>query len=186
MSGHTKHHNIVFLENFFLPTPVFDLPPGHTYDLTQYKYTSADELKERIKDADILIINRIPLSREVLSEEHSPRLRTIAVVASGTDSVDLEACRRRGITVMNSPECNTTAVAEHALGLYFSVRRAIPLSHRLTQASEWTKRGLMLNSALHSPDGRAPLGCKDEVVGILGYGAVGRDCALLPFEIDHR
>ncbi|RTE70309.1 hypothetical protein BHE90_015295 [Fusarium euwallaceae] len=175
----TKHHVIVSLENFFLPTPVFELPASHTYELHEHKLTQLEQLRERIKDAEILIINRIPLGPEVLNEEVSPNLRMISVTASGTDSVDLEACRRRGITVTNTPRCNTSAVAEHTIGLYFSVRRSIAYSHRLTQASEWPKRGLLMSTILNSPGGKAPRGCKDEVVGILGNGAIGKKIASL-------
>lgn len=171
----SKHHIIASLENFFLPTPVFHLPEGHTYDLQEYTSTKTpEELKERIKHAEIVIINRIVLGADILDDASlAPDLRLIVVTAVGTDTVDKDACRRRGITVTNMSGVNTSAVAEHAMGLYFSVRRFIPYTHRLTQASEWKTKGLVMSTVMNGPDNKAPRGCKDEVVGIMGHGAIG-------------
>lgn len=174
MASTKKHHIIVSLENYFLPTPIFKLPPGHTYELREHKLTSLDQLVERSKDVDILIINRIPLRADFLDEAVTPNLRMIHVTAVGTDSVDLDACRKRGIIVTNAPGCNTSTVAEHAIGLYFSVRRKINYSHRLTQASEWPRQGYLMCKTMDGPNGKSPRNCKDEVVGIFGYGAVGK------------
>ncbi|KAF9773882.1 hypothetical protein IL306_008211 [Fusarium sp. DS 682] len=96
----------------------------------------------------------------------------IAVVGSGTDTIDVDACRARGIVVTNTPHCNTSAVAEHAIGMHFALRRRYLHSHRLTQAGEWAKRG-MLAHVLYGPEGKAPKTCGDEIMGILGYGGVG-------------
>ncbi|KAF7556435.1 hypothetical protein G7Z17_g1403 [Cylindrodendrum hubeiense] len=169
----------VAVENFFLPTPVFDLPAPHTVEYREYQSTRPDQLAERIAEAEIVIINRIPLGEDVLDEAVTPNLRMICVVASGTDSVDKENCRRRNIVVTSSPQCNTLTVAEHAIGLYFSVRRRITYSHQLTQASEWPNLGLRVNEILNTPNGKPPRTCKDEVVGILGYGALGKQIALI-------
>lgn len=180
-NGH--HHVIVLLEKFFPSTPVFDLPAPQTYELREYARTQPDQLAERIRDADIIIRTVVPIRAEALTEAASPNLQMIAVVGSGTDSVDLDACRTRGIVVANTPHCNTSAVAEHAIGMYFAVRRSIPRSHRLTQAGEWAKRGILLN-VLYGTDGRAPRTCRDEIVGILGYGGVGE--STFPFFIPLR
>jgi glycerate dehydrogenase len=166
------HHVIVLLEKLLPSTPVFDLPAPHTYELRQYDRTLPEQLAERIRDAEIIIRTVIPIRAETLAEDLSPSLRMIAVVGSGTDTVDLDACRARGIVVTNTPHCNTSAVAEHAVGLYFAVRRSIARTHRLVQAGEWARRGVLLK-VLNGPDGRAPRSCQEEIVGILGYGGVG-------------
>lgn len=169
-AGH--HHVIVLLEKLFPSTPVFDFPPPHTYELREYERTHPDQLAGRIHDAEIIIRTVVPIQAATLAEAVSPSLRMIAVVGSGTDSVDLNTCRARGIVVTNTPHCNTSAVAEHAIGMYFALRRSIPRTHRLTQAGEWPKRGVLFK-VLNGPDGLAPRTCRDEVVGILGYGGVG-------------
>ncbi|KAI1073886.1 glycerate dehydrogenase [Whalleya microplaca] len=167
------HHTIVALESFFVPVPDLELPEPHTYELTEYQRTKPDQVVERIRDADIIIISVLPIKAEVLRPEVTPRLKMIAVVASGVDCVDLEACKARGIVVANTPHCNATSVAEHAIALYFATRRSIPLSNTLTRQGEWPKRGSLMKT-LDGPDGKPPRTCRDEVVGIIGYGAVGK------------
>ncbi|OHE96498.1 glycerate dehydrogenase [Colletotrichum orchidophilum] len=176
--SHGHHHVIVLLEKLFLSTPIFNLPVPHTYELREYERTSTDQLAYRIGDADIIIRTVVPIQAEALSETVSPKLKLVAVVGSGTDSVDLDACRTRRIMVANTPHCNTSAVAEHAIGMYFAARRSITRCHRLTQAGEWAKRRILFN-LLYGADGRAPRTCKDEVVGVLGYGGVGRKVATI-------
>lgn len=167
------HHVVVALESFFVPVPPFDFPAGHTYELRSYSRTRPDEVAARIRDADIILVTVVPVSAADLSEEASPRLKMIAVVASGTDNVDLETCRRRGIVVANTPHCNAVAVAEHAIALYFATRRSVALTHTLVQAGEWSKRGSLLHT-LDDVDGKPPRTCRDETLGIIGYGAVGK------------
>ncbi|KAH8676219.1 glycerate dehydrogenase [Xylariales sp. PMI_506] len=172
MSGKT-HLKIVALQGFFFDIPDLQLPAPYTYELQQYERTSVDEVPERIRDADIVIMITIKLSAEVLAAEVCPNLKMIAIVASGTDSVDLAACKARGIHVANTPHCNTVSVTEHALSLYFAARRSITLSNYLTRAGEWSKRGTLIKS-VDGPDGTAPITCGSETMGIIGYGSIGK------------
>ncbi|KAI1080823.1 glycerate dehydrogenase [Whalleya microplaca] len=173
MTQPNKHHIIVALETFFCPLPDLNLPAPHTCEVREYERTKPDQIAERIRDADIVIITTIPLRAEVLRAEISPQLKVIGVVASGTDSVDLAACRARGIRVANTPHCNTVAVAEHAIASYFAIRRSIALTHTLIRSGEWPKKETLLKT-LNGPDGKPPKTCQDEVLGIVGYGAVGK------------
>ncbi|XXG98945.1 hypothetical protein Hte_005278 [Hypoxylon texense] len=167
------HHIVVALESFFVPIPPLDLPAPHTYELQEYSRTRPDQVAERIRDADILISTIVPITADVLRPAVSPRLKMVAVVASGTDAVDLDACRARGVVVANTPHCNTVAVAEHTVALYFAARRSVVLSHALVQAGAWPQSGT-LQKALNGPDGKPPKTCRDETLGIVGYGAVGK------------
>ncbi|KAI8962215.1 D-isomer specific 2-hydroxyacid dehydrogenase [Daldinia sp. FL1419] len=166
------HHVVVALEASIVPVPPLDLPAPHTYELREYGRTRPEELAGRVKDADVIIVTVVQIRGDVLRPENTPRLKKIAVVASGTDCVDLEACKARGIVVSNTPHCNTVSVAEHVVALYFATRRSVALSHTMVQAGEWRKG--MLHNTLNGPDGRAPRTCRDETLGIIGYGAVGR------------
>ncbi|KAI1335047.1 glycerate dehydrogenase [Xylariaceae sp. FL0016] len=167
------HHNIVALETFFCPLPQFQLPAPHTCTVTSYSRTKIDEIPARVHDAEILVVTTLPLRADTLSPAVSPNLRLVAVVASGTDSVDLAACRARGITVANTPHCNTTAVAEHAIASYFAARRSVCLTGRLARSGDWPRRGTLLK-AMDGPDGRPPRTCHSETLGIVGYGGVGK------------
>ncbi|KAH6648414.1 glycerate dehydrogenase [Truncatella angustata] len=167
------HHKIVALETSFVPLPrKFSMPEGHTYEVAEYARTSPSEVAERLQDADIAVMTILPLSAEHLSAAVAPRLKMVAVVAVGTDTVDLAACRARGIHVANSPGCNENTVAEHVVALYFATRRSVPLVSALTRAGRWGAGPLF--RTLDGPHGKPPMLCPSEVMGIIGYGAVGR------------
>ncbi|KAK3377359.1 glycerate dehydrogenase [Lasiosphaeria ovina] len=179
-----RHHKIVALEGGITPIPDLTpaMPEGHTYELALHERTphaDAALIASRVSDADVVITTVCPLSGATLSPVSTPHLRFVAVMASGHDVVDLAACRGRGVVVSNSPGSNVDAVAEHSIGLYFSVRRSIVHTHALTRAGQWPRRGGILASAMYSPGGRLPLPMRDEVVGILGYGFVGKRIAEL-------
>lgn len=171
------HFNIVALETFFAPLPDITLPTPHTFSLATYDRTTLSEVPERIKNADILITTTLPLRGNSLSPEVSPRLKLITVMAAGTDSIDLAACVQRGIRVLNSPDCNSDAVSEHSVALYFAARRCIVPTMSGLVAGEWPRRGSLMRSAFAA--GKPPRGCRDETVAIVGFGAVGRRAAKL-------
>ncbi|KAI0458685.1 D-isomer-specific 2-hydroxyacid dehydrogenase family protein [Xylaria acuta] len=174
MAGSQTHWVIVALETFFCPLPDFTLPAGHTCEFRDYGRTRPDQIAERIHDADIVIMSILPLTAEILSAEVTPRLKMISIIASGTDTVDLAACRARGIVVGNTPHCNVTTVTEHVLTLYFATRRSIILTNSLTRAGDWVAKGSQA-ATMNGPDGKPPRTCRDELVGIIGYGAIGRN-----------
>lgn len=169
------HHHIVLLQTQFYPVPDFELPAPYTK--TVYEEVAPSELHACIRDATILVTDTTRLDAVALSPEMTPYLKFILSVASGTDSIDLDACRRRGIVVSNCKGANIEAVSEHAVGLYFAARRRVLEMHYLTRAGEWPRRGTLMFQMLYK-DGGAPLTCQEEVAGIIGYGAVGKyaDC----------
>lgn len=83
--------------------------------------------------------------------------------------LDLAACKERNITVSNVPAASNESVAEHAIALFFAVRRNIVEMHEMTaQGEEWPKQG-----TLKSYWGGVPRTCREEVMGILGGGELG-------------
>lgn len=166
------HHNIVVLQGQYYKPLEFDLPPPLTHTTTVYPDTPLSELHSRIHDATIVVTSVTRLDAVALSPEVTPYLQFIAVVAVGTDCIDLDACRKRGIVVSNTPNANVEAVSEHAIALYFAARRRVLEMHSLTRAGEWTNRGTLMFDMLDR-DRQPPLTCEDEVVGIIGYGAIG-------------
>lgn len=171
------HHEIVALEKQHQPLPVngFHFPPGTTHELISYETTSSrDELHARIRTATIIITTTVKIDAATLHPDVTPRLRCVAVSATGTDPVDLAACTARGIRVTNCPGANLAAVSEHAISLYFAARRRTVLLDRVTRAhpSEWKQQG-SVNRYMRLPNGQPPPTCADEVVGVVGYGGLG-------------
>lgn len=79
-------------------------------DLTAYDRTSPESIVERIKDADIVLTNKVVLSDDVMSK--SSKLRYIGVLATSFNVVDIEAARKRGIVVTNVPAYSTNSVVQ--------------------------------------------------------------------------
>ena len=169
------YHHIVGLEAIHIPYPQFVPERPHTATLTSYTTTSPAELKERVKDATIIIATTVKITAEILSPECTPRLQAVAVMAAGYDHVDIAAAQKRGIPVFNCPHASSEVVANHALGLYFAARRKTVMMHNLTtqEPSEWKAKG-SLARYMKTQGGDTPLSVENEVCGIVGYGAIGR------------
>ncbi|MCH5304951.1 MAG: 3-phosphoglycerate dehydrogenase [Rikenella sp.] len=92
------------------------------------KYTSADELKAAVADADALIVRSDRVTAEVIAA--APRLRVVVRAGAGYDNLDLAACTERGIVAMNTPGQNANAVAELAVAMMIFMAR-----NRFTQGT---------------------------------------------------
>ncbi|CAK7241748.1 MAG: hypothetical protein STHCBS139747_003217 [Sporothrix thermara] len=174
-AGLPQHLNIVALESVFTGLPPITLPAPHTFSLTVYERTQPDQVAERLKDADIAIVTTVVITDAALAA--CPRLRLIAAIVAGTDSLDLDACRARGIRVLNAAGSNVDAVAEHAVSLYLAARRKMVPSMQQLQAGRWLERGTIIHAAL--TNGEAPRSCRDERAVVVGYGGVGKRVAVL-------
>ena len=89
--------NIIFLDSTAIPKHIPIPRPSFPHNWVEYEYTSAEQTIERAKDADIIITSKVILSREVLQQ--LPKLKLIAITATGTNNVDLEAAKELGVTV---------------------------------------------------------------------------------------
>jgi D-3-phosphoglycerate dehydrogenase len=87
---------------------------GYEFDLIE-KYGSQEDLKNRVKDADALIIRSDKVDREVI--EAGERLKIVVRAGAGFDNVDLEAATQNNVVVMNTPGQNSNAVAELVLAM---------------------------------------------------------------------
>jgi D-3-phosphoglycerate dehydrogenase len=120
-----------------------------------------DELRPLLHGADAWIAGTGAITDEHL--DAAPRLKVVARYGVGTEAVDLEAARRRGIPVTNTPGANADAVADHAVGLMLAALRFVPDGDRRVRVGDWSvRRGRELGAA---------------VVGIVGFGRIGQGVA---------
>lgn len=155
----TPKHTIVALDGWVkLPRLDFD----HVY--TEYTSTTPDQLPERIKDATIVTTAAQKVTRAGI--EAAPHLQLVACNGTGTDHVDKDAIRERGITLCNVPAQNTDSVSEHAFALYYALRRRLPQVHNHTVDGGWPQ-------ALFTKLGPPPRVNAEETLVIVGYGALG-------------
>lgn len=95
--------------------------PCFAHEWVEYARSTPVEAVARLAGASIAIINKLPVDREMLSA--LPQLRMIAVSATGTNNIDLEACRAQGVAVSNVRGYAVHTVPEHALALMLSLSR---------------------------------------------------------------
>jgi D-3-phosphoglycerate dehydrogenase / 2-oxoglutarate reductase len=123
------------------------------------------ELIRRVGDADVVLSLRA-YSHFTASVLYScPSLRMISIWGTGTDNVDLEACRERGVSVTNTPGVNADSVAEHTMALVLAITRQITNMDRGVRAGTWP-RALLVQ-------------LKGKTLGVLGLGSIGSRVATL-------
>jgi glycerate dehydrogenase len=131
----------------------------------------SDESKiaERIRDADVALLNKLELTRELLFG--APRLKLVALAATGTNNVDLVAARERGIAVCNVRAYCTASVVQQVWGLILSLTQHVDEFSRLSKDGSWVKdeAGTVLRYPIRELQGR--------VFGVVGWGELGRGTA---------
>ncbi|MDX1465408.1 MAG: D-2-hydroxyacid dehydrogenase family protein [Halomonas sp.] len=136
----------------------FDGLAGHDVTVFHDTLTELDALAERLADAEALVLIRERTEITDALLERLPRLRAISQTGGGVAHVDLEACRRRGITVMagsGSPH----AAAELTWGLVLAAMRHLPEEMANLKAGRWQRT--------------LGMGLKGRTLGIFGYGKIG-------------
>ena len=104
-------------------------------EVVEYANTTGVDVKERIRDAEIIVANKAPLSGEVLKEAKEVKL--ICEFATGYDNVDLEYCKSRGIKVANVVNYSTDAVAQHTFALCLYVLEKLHHYDRYVKSGEY-------------------------------------------------
>jgi glycerate dehydrogenase len=160
-------HSVVFLDRETLDarmrTPTFP----HSY--REYAVTRHPEVVERLKDATIAIINKVPMDGETLRQ--LPKLRLIAVAATGTDMIDKDHCRAAGITVVNIRNYAVNTVPEHVFALIFALRRNL-IAYR-----EDVRRGVWQRAEQFCFFTHPIRDIAGSTLGIVGFGELGKSVA---------
>jgi glycerate dehydrogenase len=130
---------IVFLDRSSLSpqTSLRGLTFAHTLQL--FEKTSTADVADRISDADIVIVNKVKLDRSAL--ERASKLKLVAIAATGTDNVDVDACRERNVVVSNIRNYAVNTVPEHTFALIFALRRSICAYRDAVRAGRWHDSG---------------------------------------------
>lgn len=124
------------------------------------------EIKEAIRDKHVFVVRSKPrVTREII--DSAPQLKVVARPGVGIDNIDQEACRERGIKIINTPEASTSSVAELTIGLAIALLRRIYYGCNLLKRGEWVKGECT---------GRTIEG---KTWGVIGFGGIGRRVAEL-------
>ena len=138
-------------------------------DTTSYVRTDYADIAPRIGDAELVLINKCRIDEAVLAQ--CPNLKWVGIIATGTDNIDLEACRRHGVAVANVPGYSTYSVAQMTFSLLLAICQCAQRYDRAVKAGYWqlgipAEYGLLPQVEL--------LG---KTFGIYGYGSIGRQTA---------
>lgn len=134
-------------------------------DLDVHERTDAADLAARIAGHEIVLLNKCRITRETM--EANPRLRLIALTATGVDNVDVVAARERGIAVANLRDYCTPSVAQHVFAV------VLMLTHRLREYDALVRRGDWGRSGQFSVFPYPIRELAGRVLGIVGHGALG-------------
>lgn len=156
---------IVFLDRGTLSPSTKLRSPSFAHDLECYEHTSPNTLAERVRNADVIVTNKVRLTREAIAA--APKLKMIAVAATGTDNIDLRACAERSIVVSNIRGYAGHTVPEHTFALIFALRRSILAYHRSVQQGRWQKTNQFCYFDFPIRD------LHGSTLGIIGDGALG-------------
>ncbi|MDE6915246.1 MAG: hydroxyacid dehydrogenase [Lachnospiraceae bacterium] len=139
--------------------------------VTSYANTTAEQVAERVRDADIIISNKAPMNQDTLAGAANVKL--ICLLATGYDCVDLAYCTSRGIKVANVVNYCTPAVAQHTILLALMLTEKIAFYDHYVKSGAYSAQDRFSNfdRAFHDLDGKT--------WGIVGMGTIGRRVAAL-------
>ena len=162
-------YRVVFLDRDTIAPYINVRRPGFAHEWEEFARTSTEQAASRLEDADIVIINKVKLPAETLSK--LPKLKLIAMAATGTDNVDLEYCKNNNICVSNIRGYAVNTVPEHAFSLILALRRSIIAYRQDVQNGEWQKADqfCFFNHPIEDLRGSR--------IGIFGEGALGQGVA---------
>ena len=163
----------VFLDHTSLDLGDLDLAPWReTFsELVLHASTPADQVAERLKDADVAISNKIMIDADTFAA--CPNLKLVLVTATGVNNVDLDAARKHGVVVSNCQGYGTPSVAQHAMMLLLAMATRLRVYQKAIQQGQWqkSKQFCLLDFPIVELEGKT--------LGLLGHGELGGAVAKL-------
>lgn len=138
-------------------------------EVTIYDRTPAEQIVERIGDADVVLTNKGVLNREVL--QACKNLKFVGTLATGYNTIDIQAAKELGIVVSNVPAYGTNAVAQFTFALLLEICNQVAVHNASVRAGEWT-------SNIDWCYWKTPLmELADKTMGVIGFGRIGQKVA---------
>ena len=157
----------VFLDADTLGNDV-DLSPieAVTGEMVKHPRTSSEQVQERIRGFDTVLVNKVVLSREHF--EACPELKTVAVVATGLNNIDKDAAKDHSVTVMNVTNYGRSTVAQHTMALILALATRLVDYDKDVRAGRWGQSSMfcLMDHPIMELEGRT--------LGVVGYGDLGQ------------
>ncbi len=160
---------IVFLETGTLGSDVSLTKFYELGDVTEYDLTTEEQVPERIGDADVVIINKLPMNEKTLAK--AKNLKLICLTATGTNNIDFPYTDSRGIAVRNVAGYSTESVVQHTFALLFYLYEKLPYydNYVKTEAYAYAPFFCHIEEKFHELYGKT--------WGIIGLGEIGHRVA---------
>lgn len=140
-------------------------------EITVYDRSPADTVVERIGNADVVIVNKTPITADILDKCTS--IKYIGVLATGYNVVDTDAAKKHSIPVCNIPTYGTSAVAQFVFALLLEVCHHVSMHSDTVKAGEWT-------NCVDFCYWKKPLiELMGKTIGIIGFGRIGQNTAAI-------
>lgn len=138
-------------------------------DCDIYEQTSVSETGERVKGAEIIISNKVFISKDVI--DSAQNLKLICIAATGTNNVDLDYAEEKGVQVCNVRGYGTNSVTQHVFTALLMLMRSIPQYQRAIKNGDWqkSKEFCLLDYPIED--------LTNKTFGIIGYGELGKGVA---------
>jgi glycerate dehydrogenase len=165
-----KSMNIVITDGFTLnPGDLSWKELESLGNIFYYNRTSPPDILSRCQDADIIITNKTPIGKDVI--DAAPKLKMIAVTATGYNIIDVAAAKDKKIVVCNVPEYGTNSVAQHTFALL------LELSNQVGKHAQTVREGKWVASVDWSYSVTPIIELQDKILGIVGLGKIGNQVA---------
>jgi len=160
---------IVFLEKDTLGEGINYSEFGKIGEVVYYGLSTPEQVPERVKDADIIVVNKIPMNAESL--KGAENLKLICITATGTNNVDFDYTNKAGITVTNVNGYSTESVVQHTFAMLFYLMESLSYYDNYVKSGAYTDAPFFTHfrKAFHNLSGMT--------WGIVGLGNIGRGVA---------
>ncbi|MDO5134966.1 MAG: NAD(P)-dependent oxidoreductase [Eubacteriales bacterium] len=149
---------------------VFD-PFEELGEVVRYSVTTREQMPERVRDAEVIVANKLPICEETIGEAKS--LRLVCLTATGINNLDGDYLISRGIAAYNVAGYSTNGVAQHTFALLFYVLEKLNYYDRYVKSGEYSRGGCFSHFS------QSFFELQGKTWGILGLGAIGRRVAEL-------
>ena len=138
-------------------------------EFVSYPKTEPEEISERIKDAEVIVTNKVKLRADTLC--HAPNLKLICVTATGYDNVDIDYCKKNGVAVCNVKGYSTECVSQLTISMALSLTNHLRVFDDYVKSGEYSKSGIQnkLTPTFNEVYGKT--------WGIVGLGNIGKRVA---------
>ena len=138
-------------------------------DVVVYDKTAPEETLKRIKDAEVVVTNKVVITKEMMIA--TPSLKLICIAATGMNNVDLEAAKELGIAVKNVAGYSTDSVVQHTFSMLFYLMGHARYYDEVVKSGEYSRSGIFTDVSHPFYE------VKGKTWGIIGLGAIGREVA---------